>query len=311
MLQAPPLIQIFVLTYNRPEYLTQTLDSILNQDFIDYSTIVSDNSSDDRTENVLQSFPKKKNFEYIRRRPSLAPLAHFNAILSEVKSDYFMIFHDDDIMEPDCLEQLYRIIKVNPDIVAVGGNASIFWNERKMSTGKFINKKGSSTLISTPDEIANSYLTFSSIAPFPSYLYRTRLVGNTRLNFEEGGKHADVSFLIKLLENGSILWTHRCVMKYRKHSNQDSQGTDLKDMRELIRFICKRTNIKQTSYDVRYYRYKAWAGRLKGEFLKSKGRIKSKRFRKIYCSIFKFSPTDIFFKLFLWQIYSLVKNWSK
>jgi len=307
MKSAPPLIQVFILTYNRPAYFQIALNSILNQNFEDYSVVVSDNSTDDDTEQLIQRnhYPR---LHYIRRKPSLPPLEHFNAVLSEVTSDYFMIFHDDDIMEPDCLKLLSKKLKNNPDAAAAGGNASCFWNEMVVSTGNFLSKKNGDRVLSSPGELASIYLLFDEVAPFPSYMYRRKMVNGLTLSPNEGGKYADMSFLMKVLGKGKIIWEGQIVMRYRKHTTQDSQKTDMKNAASLLQYIIQNTDIRKKSYEVRYFRYKSWAGVLKSDFLNPDSRLSKKRLRKIYCAIMKFSTFDIFLKLVVWQFLFYIKR---
>ncbi|MBU3914985.1 glycosyltransferase family 2 protein [bacterium] len=297
-----PKVQVFILTHNRPEYLGYTLQSVLNQNFEDYSVIVSDNSTTSETELMMQE-EHDPRLLYIRRNPTVPPIDHFNLVLTEAKSKYFMIFHDDDIMEPDCLKILSTTLDGNSEAVAVGGNASIFWNNNRFTSGKFIKKSRHNRTISSSDELAKAYLLFDDLAPFPSYMYRTQLVDGIKINLEEGGKHADVSFLMKVLERGSLIWENQCVMRYRKHTSQDSQAASLKDMTALFHFIFKNTSISKKNNEVKYYRYKTWAGRLKSKMMVSNGKLAEKKLKKIYWAIFLFSPFDIFFRLFIWQLY--------
>ncbi len=52
-----PTVSVVVPTYNRAEWLGNTLRSVLKQTFIDFELIVVDDGSTDDTENVVQSFP--------------------------------------------------------------------------------------------------------------------------------------------------------------------------------------------------------------------------------------------------------------
>lgn len=61
-------ISIIVATYNDKEHLSQTLDSILNQDYADYECIVIDGKSKDGTLEMLTKYEKlfnEKNHSFI------------------------------------------------------------------------------------------------------------------------------------------------------------------------------------------------------------------------------------------------------
>ena len=91
-----PKIQVFIATYNRPQMVGVAIDSVLSQSFKDLDVIVSDNSTNDQTQNKIEA-SYLSELTYIRRTPTLSPADHGNKILGEVDSDYYMIFHDDDI----------------------------------------------------------------------------------------------------------------------------------------------------------------------------------------------------------------------
>jgi glycosyltransferase involved in cell wall biosynthesis len=55
-----PEIQIFIATYNRPTLVVNAINSVLNQDFDSFEVIVSDNSSNDETENLISRLKNKR-----------------------------------------------------------------------------------------------------------------------------------------------------------------------------------------------------------------------------------------------------------
>ena len=50
------LVTILIPTYNRPQYLKFALESVLNQTYQNLEIVISDNSPNDETESMLQSF---------------------------------------------------------------------------------------------------------------------------------------------------------------------------------------------------------------------------------------------------------------
>jgi len=125
-----PKIQVFILTYNRPQYVLRAVNSALNQNFDDYEVIISDNSTNDDTQKIIATLNNDK-LKYKKREPSLPVIEHFNLVLSEVASDYFILFHDDDEMLPDYVSTLFETLKNNPDIVAAASNAFLISNGEK------------------------------------------------------------------------------------------------------------------------------------------------------------------------------------
>ena len=58
-------LTIALQTYNRPNYLSESITSILNQTFKDYELIILDNGSDPDTVSVVKSFQDSR-IRYIR-----------------------------------------------------------------------------------------------------------------------------------------------------------------------------------------------------------------------------------------------------
>ena len=107
-------LTIYVLTRNRSDLLIETLNSIINQTYKKFYLIVSDNSINDTTKSVLDIYPYKDSLKYIKRDGTLTGIEHLNLILSEVNTKYLMMFHDDDIMLPDMIENFILVFLFIP-----------------------------------------------------------------------------------------------------------------------------------------------------------------------------------------------------
>jgi len=90
------------MTYNRPTQALEALRSILSQSDQNFELIVSDNSSDLRFKDLfyeaLSSESMFATVTYIKREVVYSAIEHWNICLSEISSDYFCLFHDDDLM---------------------------------------------------------------------------------------------------------------------------------------------------------------------------------------------------------------------
>jgi glycosyltransferase involved in cell wall biosynthesis len=99
-----PLVTIGIPTYNRASgYLQQTLESALAQKYPSLEIVVSDNCSTDNTEAVVKSYTDPR-LRYVRQQTPLVPNDHFNFCLAQAKGDYFLLLHDDDLIDHDFVE---------------------------------------------------------------------------------------------------------------------------------------------------------------------------------------------------------------
>ena len=97
-------VVIFVLTYNRVNYLKSALESILNQTYSDFILNVLDNCSNDGTEEYVKSIEDKR-VNYIRHEHNLGGIGNISYAFKNCAGDYFAVFHDDDILHDNLLKE--------------------------------------------------------------------------------------------------------------------------------------------------------------------------------------------------------------
>ncbi len=108
-----PKITVLIPTYKRPQYLTETIDSILAQTIPPLQIILVNNGSDPDTRKLCEHYKGKIDYlEY-------DVLGKSNAVnfgIDRVKGDYLWIFDDDDAAFPDALERLVEPLEKDPKL---------------------------------------------------------------------------------------------------------------------------------------------------------------------------------------------------
>lgn len=100
----PPLVTIGIPTYNRASgYLRGAIASALGQSYSNIEVIVSDNCSADHTQDVVESFDDPRLI-YFRQESNIGQLNNTNFIARKARGDYLLIYHDDDMIDPDFIE---------------------------------------------------------------------------------------------------------------------------------------------------------------------------------------------------------------
>jgi glycosyltransferase involved in cell wall biosynthesis len=211
------------------------LHSILSQTDGDFELVVSDNSSNDEVEQMVRvEFPQ---VDLRRRVPMLKQLEHFNRCIDEAQTDYFCLFHDDDLMHTDFVQRMKAVLDSNPEVVACGANA-LLESFGQIEPRKSFRSLGELDWITSPRNLARRYFSRaqSGIAPFPGYVYRRRLVGEVRLPLE-GGKYSDVTWLLNLAMKGPMVWAVAPLMTYRMHGGNDGSIESPRDRLRLLAFL--------------------------------------------------------------------------
>ena len=129
-------ISVIVTTYNRPKLLKETLDSILNQTYVNFELIVVDNNSNYDFFNFIKSFNDSRIKAYQNENNGIIAVNR-NFGIKKAKGKYIAFCDDDDIWIQSKLEvQLKQIEKNRKDIIS--SNISVF--EKNLNTILFNSK---------------------------------------------------------------------------------------------------------------------------------------------------------------------------
>ncbi len=108
-----PFFSIIITSYNRADFVVNTIQSVLNQTFQDYEIMVVDDASTDNTREVLESFIQAKQIKYFRNKENKERAFSRNVGLDNVKGKYVTFIDSDDIMYKDNLSDAYNFISKN------------------------------------------------------------------------------------------------------------------------------------------------------------------------------------------------------
>lgn len=114
--QSRPLVTIAIPTYNRADgYLRQSLGSAVKQTYQNIEIVVSDNCSTDNTMMVVKDFNDPR-IRYIRQKENIKANDNFNFCLQQANGNYFLLLHDDDMIDEDFVATCMRFANYNTDI---------------------------------------------------------------------------------------------------------------------------------------------------------------------------------------------------
>ena len=117
-----PLVTIGIPTYNRAkDYLPEALASALKQTYDRLEVVISDNCSPDHTHSFITSLGDRR-IRYFRQSHPLSANQNFNFCLANAHGAYFLLLHDDDLIDNDFIETCMRAINddARPGIIRTG-----------------------------------------------------------------------------------------------------------------------------------------------------------------------------------------------
>ncbi len=135
------LVSICTPTYNRPELLERTLRSCLAQTFQDFEIIVTDNSTNDLSAQMIERLNDSR-IRYFKNEKNLGPVGNTSRAVSLAKGKYIKILMDDDLIKPECLEKMVEALEKNPAAgVAMAPMEIIDENDRRIFPRFYVFRK--------------------------------------------------------------------------------------------------------------------------------------------------------------------------
>ncbi|MEZ5315195.1 MAG: glycosyltransferase family 2 protein [Chlamydiales bacterium] len=122
-----PNLSIFIPCYNYGKYLSESIDSVLSQNYSQYEILLIDDGSTDETAKLGQSYSDKyPHIFYIRNPRNLGLFETCKIALKRARGAYFHFFSADDRYLPGFLSKSMGMLKEHPHLNLVCSTVSYF-----------------------------------------------------------------------------------------------------------------------------------------------------------------------------------------
>jgi glycosyltransferase involved in cell wall biosynthesis len=290
-----PLVTIGIPTYNRADgYLTEALESALNQTYENIEIVISDNASTDHTSELIKSYHDSR-IRYYKHDENIGAHNNFNYCLEQATGRYFLMLHDDDKIDRDFLETcMQRALNADNEVGVIRTGVRVL-NETHNVTLPLPNRfKGLTALEVFRIYCDSAYLTFCNA------LFHTRklkdLGGFQTPNYLSVDAAANLFLTVK---HGSIE-IEGVKATFREHASNFSNTTEIQNWVEdhyyIIEKMCE--FYPDQSDKIRKYAYKYMSMK---DYLHAWDTLTFPERYHAYWMIystyhFRFSPVSWFFK---------------
>ena len=222
-LNSAPLVSVIIPTFNRTKYFQEALESVLNQTYKNFEIFISDNSTNDDTEILMQDYLQKfSNIKYFHHKNFTShDNWNFARKYNNPDAEFVAWLMDDDKFLPRKLEVMVKIFQDNLDVSLVtsvrrdideGGN---FIGDNRLHVKRDTKISG--------DEAGRLLLTVDNYIGVPSnVLIRKSCLRNNDLCWHDGetGFYSlvDVSTWCQLLSKGNLFYCTEYLSETRLHS---------------------------------------------------------------------------------------------
>ncbi|EAI4157310.1 glycosyltransferase family 2 protein, partial [Campylobacter coli] len=116
-----PLVTVIMPAFNRENYISFAIESILNQDYLNFEFIIIDDCSTDATYNIIQEYAKRdQRIIVLRNKKNKGIVYSLNRCLERSRGKYIARMDDDDISLPERIEKQVNVMEKDISIVVAG-----------------------------------------------------------------------------------------------------------------------------------------------------------------------------------------------
>jgi glycosyltransferase involved in cell wall biosynthesis len=229
-----PAIDVVMCCYNSQKYLSEAIDSVLDQTYNNWHLVIINDGSTDATEQIIKSYissgvpityHKQKNQGFASARQQALGLSN---------NDWIALLDHDDIWYPNKLEIQAQTIAKHKDLGILFSNSEQFVDD-----GTLVR------LTLQPDTYSTGLMenAFDELFSYGCYIDSITAVLNKNALIEIGGFDnsyeyiADYDVFIKLASRYKVYFEHQLLARWRIHSNQATQTMTPRIIEEHVRLF--------------------------------------------------------------------------
>ena len=201
---------------------------MLNQTYRNIEIVISDDSTNDATEALIQNYLDNPRIKYFRNRGFTASDNwNFLRAYNNPVAEYVNWLMDDDLFYPTKIERMIEIYRNNPDVSLVTSARSIIDAQGNLlGDTKYIFGQD----VKLPGEEAGKFLFLQDnyIGELTTVLIRKKFLRDNDLcwNADDTGENfalPDVSTFLQLLSKGNMVRLIECLSGFRSHAEQQQK----------------------------------------------------------------------------------------
>src|SRR5580765_6757074 len=120
--QEEALLSFVTPVYNGERYISQTIQSVLNQTFRAFELLIVDDGSKDRTIELARGFAAADRRVRVFERPNGGAAAARNSAIRHARGQYFTLLDSDDVLMPSYAAEQVGILQAHPGIDILSAN---------------------------------------------------------------------------------------------------------------------------------------------------------------------------------------------
>src|SRR5713101_2969912 len=102
-------VSVCIPAYNGQDYVSKSVESVLQQSFSDWELVICDDASTDETPDICRSFQDRR-IRYLRFDRNGGQAVNWNRCLEAAAGEYIVLLHQDDMLAPTYLGRAVEVL---------------------------------------------------------------------------------------------------------------------------------------------------------------------------------------------------------
>lgn len=249
-------ISIIVPIYNIEKYVSECIDSVIKQNYINIEIILIDDGSTDGSGKLCDNYCKlDKRIRVIHCKNSGLSAAR-NLGIKVCTGDYIIFLDGDDFLSENCITDICEIIEKNINVDIICGKIINYYPNKEIKENfildkkNILNKKGTEVLTYFYEEIQETEMWSAWRS-----IYNRRFLIDNNLFFTEGITSEDFDLVPRIyIKANRIVPYNKPFYYYRQlRPNSIINTVNLKRFQDITQIINKHLNmIKNNNYDDKF-----------------------------------------------------------
>ncbi|PKG51716.1 glycosyltransferase family 2 protein [Olleya sp. 1-3] len=217
------LISIIVPCYNQGEFLSTTLQSVINQSYSEWECILINDGSTDNTAGIIAHYVEKDKRFISQTNLNSGVSASRNSGLNLAQGDYIQFLDADDYLLPTKLEDSLNLLKEDDKLDIVISNFRMFKDSINNTLDPFCD-------LTTIEFNLNTFIfewNYSFSLPMHFAMLRTELFNNVRFPEHMTAQEDWMVWVSIFKQNPKVFFLNKELILYRLHPNSRTQSHDI------------------------------------------------------------------------------------
>lgn len=232
-----PQVSIILPAYNHEKYVTEAIESVLNQEYYNYEFLVADDGSSDGTAEKILEYEDRIDQIHLMKKNTGGQVARF--LLEKSRGKYVAMMHSDDLWVPEKIRMQVIYLENHPECAACFTGCTLFDNDgNDLGNGPFMmmNKK--------KEEWFRFFYEYGNCLSHPSILIRRdmymKILGRNTIRFRQ---LPDFEAWINLVQESEIHIIEKELTLFRWHTIGNHINTSTLSQENFFRNLVEESYI--------------------------------------------------------------------